>query len=282
MNNIFNLQNKCVVLTGGAGMLGFTYTCGLVEAGANVAVIDRISSEKYFEKLSNRYDSSKFSKNINYYQCDITSGTNVKSTCQEVCSDFPSIQVLINNASLVKQVGKEDLSDAYKPFLQLDQDDWEQYMKVDVSGAILMAQQLIPKMIEEGGGSIINISSTYGILSPDQRIYESLMPVVEDPSKVTAIEKPIGYSISKSAVLNLTRYLATMYGSSGIRVNTLTPGGVFADNPKAFVEAYSNKTPLGRMAEKEEYIGPIIFLASDASSYMTGANLVVDGGWSAW
>jgi NAD(P)-dependent dehydrogenase (short-subunit alcohol dehydrogenase family) len=279
---MFNLQNKCVVLTGGAGLLGLTYTCGLVESGANVAVLDRIPPQDYFQKLNAHLEPSKSSKNIVYYQCDITSGENVKSTCQQVCSDFQGIHVLINNASLVKQVGKDDLSDAYKPFLQMDQDDWEQYLKVDVSGAILMAQQLIPKMIEEGGGSIINISSTYGILSPDQRIYETLLPIVEDPSKVAAIEKPIGYSVSKSAVLNLTRYLATMYGSFGIRVNTLTPGGVFADNPKAFVEAYSSKTPLKRMAKKEEYVGPIIFLASDASSYMTGANLVVDGGWSAW
>ena len=139
-------------------------------------------------------------------------------------------------------------------------------------------------MCEAGSGSIINVSSTYGILSPDQRLYESLSPEGSSQERQGSrqIEKPIGYSVSKSAVLNLTRYLATMYAPKGVRVNTFTPGGVYVNNPEKFVSAYSDRTPLGRMANKEDYIGPILFLASDASCYMTGSNLVVDGGWSAW
>ena len=188
------------------------------------------------------------------------------------------MKVLINNASLVKQVGNDDLRYTYKPFLQMKQKDWEDFFSVDLTGALLVTQKCIPFLRKNGGGSIINISSTYGILSPDQRIYESLSP----KNFKQKIEKPIGYSISKSGVLNMTRFLATKFAEDNIRVNTLTLGGVYTNNPKTFVKSYSNKTPLQRMADKNEYAGPIIFLATDASSYMTGSNLVVDGGWSTW
>ena len=139
-------------------------------------------------------------------------------------------------------------------------------------------------MKKNKGGSIVNISSTYGILSPDQRLYETFNKklTAKQKKKGIVIEKPIGYSISKSGILNLTRFLATKFAEHGIRVNTLTLGGVYQNNPKQFVRAYSKRTPLGRMAKKNEYIGPLLFLASDMSSYMTGSNLIVDGGWTAW
>ena len=160
----------------------------------------------------------------------------------------------------------------------MKQKDWEGFFSVDLTGTLLVTQKCIPFLRKNGGGSIIHISSTYGILSPDQRIYESLSP----KNSKQKIEKPIGYSISKSGVLNMTRFLATKFAEDKIRVNTLTLGGGYENNPKTFVKSYSNKTPLRRMADKNEYAGPIIFLATAASSYMTGSNLVVEGGWSTW
>ena len=190
----------------------------------------------------------------------------------------------MNNASLVKQVGKDNLVDSYKTFLEMKPNDWEEFFSVDLTGTLLMSQKVIPHMQKNGGGSIINISSTYGILSPDQRLYKHFNDNLSAKEKKMGvkIEKPIGYSISKSGILNLTRFLATKFAKDSIRVNTLTLGGVRDNNPPKFVKAYSERTPLGRMADKKEYSGPLLFLASEMSSYMTGSNLIVDGGWSAW
>ena len=149
---------------------------------------------------------------------------------------------------------------------------------------MLVTQNAIPFMQKNGGGSIINISSTYGILSPDQRLYKFFNAKLSQKEKKMGIkiEKPIGYSISKSGILNLTRFLATKFAQDNIRVNTLTLGGVYDNNPIEFVKLYEERTPIGRMANKKEYAGPLLFLASNMSSYMTGSNLIVDGGWSAW
>ena len=196
-----------------------------------------------------------------------------------------NLKILINNASLVKQVkNSSDLVSAYKPFLKMKPNDWEEYLSVDITGSLLTIQQVIPYMKKNNGGAIVNISSTYGILSPDQRLYAYFNKKLSKKEKKlgTTIEKPIGYSISKSGVLNMTRFLATKFADDNIRVNTLTLGGVYADNPSPFVKEYSKRTQLGSMADKREYAGPLLFLVSDMSSYMTGSNLIVDGGWSAW
>ena len=162
--------------------------------------------------------------------------------------------------------------------------DWEEYFSVDLTGTLLVTQKTIPYMQKNGGGTIINISSTYGLLSPDQRLYKYFNKKLSTKEKKLGIkiEKPIGYSISKSGTLNLTRFLATKFAENNIRVNTMTLGGVYDNNPTEFVKAYAERTPLGRMANKTEYAGPLLFLASDMSSYMTGSNLIVDGGWTAW
>jgi len=145
---------------------------------------------------------------------------------------------------------------------------------VNVSGMFLCAQAVVPVLREAGRGVIINVSSTYGLVGPDQRLYQR---EGESPQY-----KPVTYTVSKAAVLGLTRYLATYLAGTGIRVNTLTPGGVFADHDDEFVQRYAAKTVLGRMADREEMSSALLFLVSDASSYMTGANLIVDGGWTAW
>jgi NAD(P)-dependent dehydrogenase (short-subunit alcohol dehydrogenase family) len=276
----FSLKDKTVVITGGMGLLGSVYTHSLLSLGASVIIIDKkIDKTKFIKNLIKEYNPTKETINkIKFVKCDITSKKQIDKTFKKIRSDLKNLKVLINNASLVKQIGNEDLRSTYKPFLQMKQKDWEDFFSVDLTGTLLVIQKCIPFLQKNSGGSIINISSTYGILSPDQRIYESLSP----KNAKQKIEKPIGYSISKSGVLNMTRFLATKFAEDNIRVNTLTLGGVYANNPKAFVKSYSNKTPLRRMADRNEYAGPIIFLATDASSYMTGSNLVVDGGWSTW
>ena len=276
----FSLKDKTAIITGGTGLLGSVYTHSLLSLGASVIIIDKkIDKTKFIKNLVKEYNLTKeIIDKIKFVKCDITNKKQIDKSFKKIRSNLKNLKVLINNASLVKQVGNDDLRDTYKPFLQMKQKDWEDFFSVDLTGTLLVTQKCIPFMQKNGGGSIINISSTYGILSPDQRIYESLSP----KNSKQKIEKPIGYSISKSGVLNMTRFLATKFAEDKIRVNTLTLGGVYDNNPKTFVKSYSNKTPLRRMADKNEYAGPIIFLATDASSYMTGSNLVVDGGWSTW
>ena len=276
----FSLKDKTAIITGGTGLLGSVYTHSLLSLGASVIVIDKkIDKTKFIKNLVKEYNLTKEIINkIKFVKCDITNKKQIDKSFKKIRSNLKNLKVLINNASLVKQVGNDDLRDTYRPFLQMKQKDWEDFFSVDLTGTLLVTQKCIPFLQKNGGGSIINISSTYGILSPDQRIYESLSP----KNSKQKIEKPIGYSISKSGVLNMTRFLATKFAEDKIRVNTLTLGGVYDNNPKTFVKSYSNKTPLRRMADKNEYAGPIIFLATDASSYMTGSNLVVDGGWSTW
>ena len=162
------------------------------------------------------------------------------------------------------------------PFETYPEASFDEVMDVNVKGVVLCCQVVGAAMAEAGRGSIVNISSVYGLLSPPQDLYEFRRTAGE------TFFKPVAYSVSKSALLNLTRYLATYWAKAGVRVNTLTLGGIFDEQPQEFLDAYGARVPLGRMAEAGEALGAVVFLASDASSYVTGANLVVDGGWSAW
>ncbi len=286
MENYLDLSNKTAIITGGSGILGRTYCGALLKSGTKVIILDKKINEK---KLKNQLKDEMsleddFLKNLQMLVCDITNPKKVEQVFKKIKPSLKELEILVNNASLVKQVGNENLEDAYKPFLKMIPKDWEEYFSVDLTGTLLITQKAIPFMIKHGKGSIINISSTYGVLSPDQRLYDYFNKSLTIKQKKIGvkIEKPIGYSISKSGILNLTRFLATKFAENGIRVNTLTLGGVYQNNPKQFVNAYSKRTPLGRMAKKNEYIGPLLFLASDMSSYMTGSNLIVDGGWTAW
>jgi NAD(P)-dependent dehydrogenase (short-subunit alcohol dehydrogenase family) len=181
---------------------------------------------------------------------------------------------LINNAALDSPPGAPVEENG--PFESYPESSWDRVMEVNVKGVFLACQAVGGRMAAEGRGSILNICSTYGLVSPDQRLYEYRQRGGEP------FYKPVAYSASKSALLNLTRYLAVYWAGSGVRVNTLTFGGVFNGQAQEFLAAYAARVPLGRMAREEEYSGAVVFLLSDASSYMTGANLVIDGGWTAW
>ena len=283
---LLDFSDKTVIITGGAGLLGRVYAVALLQTGAKVILFDKkIDKKKLLDKIKteSNIEQNKLN-NLRVIKCDITNPKKVAEVFKKLDKLLHNLKILINNASLVKQVGSDNLLDDYKPFLKMKAQDWEEYFSVDLTGTLLVTQKTIPYMQKNGGGTIINISSTYGLLSPDQRLYKYFNKKLSTKEKKLGIkiEKPIGYSISKSGTLNLTRFLATKFAENNIRVNTMTLGGVYDNNPTEFVKSYAERTPLGRMANKTEYAGPLLFLASDMSSYMTGSNLIVDGGWTAW
>jgi NAD(P)-dependent dehydrogenase (short-subunit alcohol dehydrogenase family) len=249
---LFDLSGRVGVVTGGLGRLGSVYVDGLRERGMTVAVWDVAADDPV----------------------DVTDRTSVEAATERLIVDSGVPHLLVNNAALDSP--PDAPAEEVGPFETYPEASFDRVMSVNVKGTLIPCQVVGGAMAREGRGSIVNISSVYGLLSPQQEIYEFRRRGGE------AFTKPVAYSVSKSAVLNLTRYLATYWAKEGVRVNTLTLAGVFDDQPEEFLEAYRARVPLGRMAEAREALGAIVFLASDASSYMTGANLLVDGGWSAW
>lgn len=209
-------------------------------------------------------------------QVDVSSKPSVQAMIERVLTTFNRIDVLVNNAAIDPKFDAEHKGAHSTAFEDYPLSLWNQSLAVNVTGMFLCAQAVAAQMLSQGKGTIINICSIYGLVGPNQSLYKT-QDSEEPPSY-----KPVAYSVTKSAVLGLTRYLATYWAGEGIRVNALSLGGVFNGHDDEFVARYSRLTPLGRMADRSEYCGALIFLASDASSYMTGANLVVDGGWTAW
>jgi NAD(P)-dependent dehydrogenase (short-subunit alcohol dehydrogenase family) len=207
-------------------------------------------------------------------ETDVTNRDQVRRAVDLGLRRFGRIDVLVNNAAIDPKFDRPLAREHAVTFEDFPIDTWNASMAVNVTGMFLCAQAVAGPMLERGSGVIINISSTYGLVGPDQRLYQA----PDQPP----LFKPVTYSVTKAAVLGLTRYLATYWAGKNIRVNTLTLGGVQNDQDEGFVARYSARTPIGRMARPGEYAGALLFLASDASSYMTGANLVVDGGWTAW
>jgi len=249
---LFDLRGRVAVVTGGLGQLGSEYVRGLTERGMEVAVWDVAADEPV----------------------DVTDRSSVEAALERIVAEHGIPHLLVNNAAI--DTPPDAPAEEVGPFETYPEESFDRVMDVNVKGTLLCCQVVGAAMAREGRGSIVNISSIYGMLSPQQDVYEFRRRGGE------TFTKPVAYSVSKSAVLNLTRYLATYWAKSGVRVNTLTLAGIFDDQPAEFLEAYTARVPLGRMAQAGEALGAIVFLASDASSYMTGANLVVDGGWSAW
>lgn len=253
MSDPFDLSGEVAVITGGAGILGPRFADALASRGAKVAVLDRAAGKT-------RQRS---------WQVDVTDRAALERTKQDVQKTFGPVTVLVNAAAT-----KSD--HFFEPLETYPLADWEEVMRTNVTGAMLACQLFGGAMAQSGKGSIINILSIYGVVAPDQRIYEGSL------YEGRAINTPAVYSASKAALWGLTRYLATYWARRGVRVNAVTPGGVDSGQNDTFRKRYSERVPMGRMAEPDEMSGAVVFLASRASSYVTGQNIVVDGGLSAW
>ncbi|OZI12717.1 short-chain dehydrogenase [Bacillaceae bacterium SAS-127] len=266
----FDLIGKTAVVTGGAGILGRNFCAGLADAGANVAVVDINFTEA--QKVASFIKENYKGKAV-AFECDITSEESVKNMVQDVITEFKEINILHNNAA-----GKSSNLDAFfADFEEYELDQWKEIMSTNLDGMFLVAKHVGKVMKVQGkGGAIIQTASIYGVMAPDQRIYEGSHYLGRQ------INTPAIYSASKAGVVGLTKYLATYWAKDGIRVNSITPGGVESGQNDTFKKNYSHRIPLGRMAQPEEMVGALIYLASDASSYMTGQNLIVDGGLNAW
>ncbi len=269
----FDLKGRVAVVTGGVGLLGAEFCKTLAEGGASVAVVD-LNGDAAQKVADGLVKDGYRAKAI---PTDITKPDSVKAMVASVLSDFGRLDILVNSAALDPKFDPDAAAKGIAPgaFEDYPLADWNAAMSVNLTGMFLVTQACVKPMIEQGKkGSIINICSTYGLNGPDQRIY------IKNGKRVAF--KPVYYTVSKAGVMGFTKYLAAYYAGTEIRVNALTPGGVFNNHEEYFVTNYSAKTILGRMAKKDEMNGALLFLASDASSYMTGNNVVVDGGWTAW
>ncbi|MGH3143572.1 MAG: SDR family oxidoreductase [Gaiellales bacterium] len=260
-DKLFDVSGRVAIVTGGLGQLGQVYTDGLAARDMRVAVFD-VTAEPGGDG------------DVRRFRVDVTDRASIEAASAQVVAEWGAPHLLVNNAALDSP--PDAPPEEVGPFETYPEASFDEVMDVNVKGVVLCCQVVGAAMADAGRGSIVNVSSVYGLLSPPQDLYEFRREAGE------TFFKPVAYSVSKSALLNLTRYLATYWAKSGVRVNTLTLGGIFNEQPQEFLDAYGARVPLGRMAEAGEALGAVVFLASDASSYVTGANLVVDGGWSAW
>ncbi|HVP91402.1 MAG TPA: SDR family oxidoreductase [Terriglobales bacterium] len=265
----FEVEGRTILITGGAGLLGRAYARALARAGANVAIadIDLAAAEQAAQALDTR--------RVCALPLDVTEPSSVSAAISETVGRFGAIDGLVNNAASDPKFDPSHAGAHTAPFESFPLELWNRELAVNLTGSFLCAQSAGRVMRDRGRGTIVNISSIYGLVGPDQRLYEE---AGGGPRKT----KPVTYSVSKSAVIGLTRYLAAYWAGTGIRVNTLVLGGVENGHDPGFLERYGSRNPLGRMAQADEYCGALMFLLSDASSYMTGADLIVDGGWTAW
>ncbi len=270
-NNLFDISEQVVVLTGGLGQLGRQFTRALLEAGARVAVWDVQGTPAY---AAERLGALAAAEGLLVLPVDITQRASLEDALQCVTDKWGVPTALVNNAALDSPPNAP--AEENGPFETYPESSWDQIMRVNVKGVVLACQVVGGAMARAGRGSVVNISSIYGLVSPDQRLYEYRSVAGQ------AFFKPAAYAASKSALLNLTRYLVTYWAPCQVRVNTLTFAGVFNGQDPQFLEKYNARVPLGRMAREDEYNGAVIFLISEASAYMTGANMVLDGGWTAW
>jgi len=265
---LFDLKNKTAIVTGALGLLGKEHCKALSYAGANVIVcdLDRNKCEKYAARLK--------TKSIGCY-LDVSDEYSIKESRDIILDEFGHIDILVNNAAINDMFENPKTSFEKSKFENYPFEMWEKSLSVNLTGVFKCCQIIGTEMSRKKKGSIINIASTYGIVAPNQDLYKK-------QNGQQAFYKPPAYSATKGAIISFTKYLAAYWGNTGIRVNALSPGGVDNNQDQYFKDNYAQRTPLKRMAKPTDYHGGIIFLASDASSYMTGANLVIDGGWTIW
>jgi len=263
----FSLKDKTAIVTGALGLLGRKHCEALAEAGAQVvaADMDEAAAQTFAATLGTAHIG---------IGVDVTDKASVISLRDKVLERYGRIDILVNNAAINDKFEDPAMAASLSAFERYPLDAFQRSIDVNITGVFLCAQVLGTVMAEQGKGSIINVASTYGMVGPDQSIYR-------DNEGVQTFYKSAAYPVTKGAVINFTRFLAAYWGNKGIRVNTLSPGGVEQGQDDFFIRNYSSKTLLGRMAQPGDYQGALVFLAGDASAYMTGANLVVDGGWTA-
>lgn len=266
--SLFSLKNKVAVVTGALGLLGKQHCYALSEAGAVVVACDL--NEKECRDFAFSLEGENFGLEVN-----ITSPESIKGLKDKILKKYKTIDVLINNAAINDMFESPTAASELSKFENYPLDLWNKSIEVNITGTFLCSQILGSQMALQGKGAIVNIASTYGIVAPNQSIYKK-----EDGSQ--SFYKSPAYPATKGAIIAFTKFLAAYWGKDGVRVNCLSPGGVENNQEEYFIKNYSANTPLGRMAVPTDYKGAIVFLASDASSYMTGANLIVDGGWTAW
>ncbi len=262
----FDLFNKVVMITGATGLLGTQYAECLAKNNAKLLLCD-INLEKVrslADRLSDKYNSEAIG-----LHCDVRQKESITACVDEGVKHFGGLTSVINNAAATGEFLMKR-GDIFSTFADLDLEIWEETIKTNLSGPFLVAQAVEKHLVKNGGGSMINISSTYGVVGPDHDIYEGL-----------PFNSAVAYAASKAGIHGLTRWLATYWGHQGIRVNTMVPGGVYNNHDAVFVERYSERTPLNRMADKEDMPGMILYLVSDMSQYCTGQQYFVDGGWTA-
>lgn len=271
--NLFDLTGRVAVITGGTGMLGQQHAESIASAGGIPVMADLRSDALEESSLAFK---ERFGPQACVLKVDITDPRSVQDLLAEVLQRFGRVDILINNAANNPKMEKT----AQVEFSRLENfpiDQWQTDLAVGLTGAFLCARVIGSHMAQQKKGVIVNVASDLAVIAPDQRLYRQ-KGLPEDRQPV----KPVTYSVVKAGLVGLTRYLATYWAEAGIRVNAISPGGVYNDQPEEFVQRLVNLIPMGRMAQKDEYQAAMLFLCSDASSYMTGTNLVIDGGRSCW
>lgn len=262
MKNIFDITGKVALITGGAGLLGARFASVLAEHGAKVILTD-YNFEECQKKASELTD-----ENIIPYKLDVTSKSEWDSLLKEIFKNYKSIDILVNSAAYTNKTKTDSFDNTFE---NTTLDSWNQMLNVNLTGSFLGCQAVAEYMKQKKEGSIINIASLYGVVSPNHKMYPG-----------TGIVQPVAYTVSKHGVIGLTKYAATWLAETGIRVNSITPGGIQDEHSDLFLERFSQLSPNGRMSKKEELDGALIYLASNASSSVVGQNIIIDGGWTSW
>ncbi len=262
MKNIFDISGKVALVSGGAGLLGKQFSKVLAEYGATVVLTDFDINQckNIVEELAN--------ENIIPLKLDVTSKSEWQSVSQKIFDEHKSIDILVNCAAYTNKTKTDSFDNTFE---NTTLESWNQMLNVNLTGSFLGCQSVAKFMKQSNSGSIINIASLYGVVSPNHKMYPG-----------TGIVQPVAYTVSKHGVIGLTKYAATWFAEQGIRVNSITPGGIQDGQSDLFLEKFAQLSPNGRMTKKEELNGALIYLASDASSSVVGQNIIVDGGWTSW
>ena len=273
--DLFDLTGRVAIITGGAGLLGMQHARAIASRGGHVVIADLSAEQAEQAARSIEAESGVAALGM---AADVTDKGAIERLAEQTVARFGAIDILINNAALTVKGGGDIAQQYFARVEDYPLSLWEQALRVNLTGTFICCQVVGRHMVAQQRGVILNIASDVGVISPDHRIYEH----ARSPHTGAPFNTPPAYAVSKAAVIHLTKYLATYWAKDGIRVNSLSPGGVFANHDPQFVSELTSRIPLGRMAGVDEYQGAVLFLVSDASSYMTGANLIADGGRTAW